>query len=221
MNKRNLLLVQIAGNIPPDIIIICEILPKAPNAVVDLSLITLPGYYCYLNFDPNNYGPTSSNIRGVGIFVHHKFHASQVIFNSSHFGDHVWTNIKLQGSDSLLVGCVYHSPSDNIDSSTVSLCDLFTSLDNYTHLLICGDFNYKEISWLNLSGTTNNCHIEPFLDTVNDLFLFQHITKPTRFRQDEIPSLLDLVFTNEQDMVNNLSYLPPLGSSDHSYKHRV
>ena len=24
-----------------------------------------------------------------------------------------------------------------------------------------------------------------------------------------------VVFTNEQDMVNNLSYLPPLGSSDH------
>ena len=43
---------------PPDIIIICEILRKAPNAVVDLSLIALPGYYCYLNFDPNNYDPT-------------------------------------------------------------------------------------------------------------------------------------------------------------------
>ena len=107
MNKRNLLLVQIAGNIHPDIIIIREILPKAPNAVVDLSLIALPGHYCYLNFDPNNYDPrTSSNICGVGIFVHNKFQASQVIFNSSHFEDHVWTNIKLQGSDSLLVGCV-------------------------------------------------------------------------------------------------------------------
>ena len=161
--------VQIAGNIPPDVIIICEILPKAPNAVVDLSLIALPCYYCYLNFDPNNFNP---NIRGVGIFVHHKFQASHVIFNSSHFGDHVWTNIKLQESDSLLVGCVCHSPSDNIDSSTVSLCDLFTSLDNYTHLLFCGDFNYKEISWSNLSGTTNNYHIEPFLDAVDDLYFY-------------------------------------------------
>ena len=62
LNKRNLLLVPIAGNTSP-IIITCEILPKAPNAVIDLSLITLPGYYCYLNFDPNNYDPTSSNIR--------------------------------------------------------------------------------------------------------------------------------------------------------------
>ena len=86
-----------------------------------------------------------------------------MIFNSSQFEDHVWTNIKLQGSDSLLVGCVYHSPSDNIGSSTLSHCDLFTSLDNYTHL----------------SGTTNNRHIESSLDAVDDLFLFQHITEPT------------------------------------------
>ena len=103
LNKRNLLLVQIAGNIHPDIIIICEIVPKAPNAVVDLSLIALPGHYCYLNFDPNNYDPPHLT---YVIFVHNKFQASQVIFNSSHFEDHVWTNIKLQGSDSLLVGCV-------------------------------------------------------------------------------------------------------------------
>ena len=50
---------------------------------------------------------------------------------------------------------------------------------------------------------------------VDDLFLFQHVTEPTRFRQDDTPSFLDLVFTNEQDMINNLLYSPPLGNSDH------
>ena len=149
-------------------------------------------------------------IRGIAIYVHHKLQASQVFFNSPH---HVWTSIKLQGSDSLLVGCIYRSPSSNIDTSTTSLCDLLTNLHNYTHLLICGDFNYKAISWSNFSGTSNNCHIEPFLDTIDDLFLFQHISEPTRYREEETPSLLDLVFTNEQDMINNLVYLPPL--SDH------
>ena len=70
---------------------------------------------------------------------------------------------------------------------------------------------HKEISWSNLSGT-NNCHIEPFLDAIDDLFLFKHITEPTTFRQDKIPSLLGLIFTNKQDMINNLSHLLPLGS---------
>ena len=153
LNKRDLLVAQIAGNTPLDIIVISEILPKAPNAVINLSLITLPGYCCYLNFDPNNYDPTSSNIRGVGIYVHHKLQASQVFFNTPHIEDHVWASIRLQGSDLLLVGCIYRSPSGNIDTSTASLCDLLTSLHNYTHLLICGDFNYKTISWSNFSGT--------------------------------------------------------------------
>ena len=138
-----------------------------------------------------------------GIFVHHKLQASQIYFNIPHFEDHVWVNIKLRGSDSLLAGCIYRSPSSNIDTSTISLCSLFADINNYSHLPICGDFNYKEISWSDFSDTTYNCHIEPFLDVVDDLFLFQHITEPTRFRQDDTPSLLDLVFTNEQDMINN------------------
>ena len=79
----------------------------------------------------------------------------------------------------------------------------------------CGDFNYRAIYWSNFSGTGDNCRIEPFLDTIDDLFLFQHINEPTRYREEETPSLLDLVFTNEQDMISNLVYLPPLGNSDH------
>ena len=177
LNKRDLLM-QIAGSTHLDIIVISETLPKAPNAVVALSLITLPGYHCYSNFDPNNYDPISFDIRGVGIYVHHKLQASQVFFNSPHFKDHVWVSVKLQGSDSLLVGCIYRSLSDNIDTSTASLCDLLTSLHNYTHLLICGDFNYRAISWSNFSGTGNNYHIEPFLDTIDDLF--QHTNEPMR-----------------------------------------
>ena len=81
LNKRDLLLTQIAGSTPLDIIVISEILPKAPNAVVALSLITLPGYHCYLNFDPNNYDPISSDIRGVGIYVHHKLNKFHKYFS--------------------------------------------------------------------------------------------------------------------------------------------
>ena len=108
LNKRDHLLVHIAGN-TPDIIVISEMLPKASQAVINLSLITLPGYHNYLNFDPDNYNPTLTNIRGVGIFVHHKLQASQIYFNTPHFEDHVWANIKLQGPDSLLRSWVHVS----------------------------------------------------------------------------------------------------------------
>ena len=84
----------------------------------------------------------------------------------------MWARIQLRGSDSLLVGCI-------------------------SHLLICGDFNFKEVTWSELSGSTTHSHVEPFLDSVDDLFLFQHVNEPTRIRQGESPSLIDLVFTNE------------------------
>jgi len=37
----------------------------------------------------------------------------------------------------------------------------------------------------------------------------------TRFRGDATPHILDLVFTNNENMIENLKYLPGLGSSDH------
>ena len=138
-----------------------------------------------------------------------------MFFNSSDFKDQVWTRIQLCGSDLLLVGCIYRSPTSHLSSSVSSLCDLFTGLNNYTHLLSCVDFNFKEVTWSKLSGSTTNFHVEPFLDSMDDLYLFQHVNEPTRIRQGESPSLIDLVFTNEEDLASNLSDLPPLRNSDY------
>ena len=41
---------------------------------------------------------------------------------------------------------------------------------------------------------------------IDDLFLFQHVTEPTRYRSSDTPTLLDLVFTNEHEMINNISF---------------
>ena len=54
-----------------------------------------------------------------------------------------------------------------------------------------------------------------FLDAVHDIYLFQHITKPTRYRANTTANTLDLVFTNEEGMVDGIEYLPAIGSSDH------
>ena len=49
-----------------------------------------------------------------------------------------------------------------------------------------------------------------------DNFLCQHIQEPTRVRGNDTPNLLDLIFTNEKNMINNIEYQSPLGKSDHS-----
>ena len=41
--------------------------------------------------------------------------------------------------------------------------------------------------------------------------IFQHVTEPTRYRENERPNLLDLVLSSEEGMVQDLRYLPPLG----------
>ena len=47
------------------------------------------------------------------------------------------------------------------------------------------------------------------------MFLFKHVTEPTRFREGVRPSLLDLILTNEEGMVAGLEHCPGLGKSDH------
>jgi len=41
------------------------------------------------------------------------------------------------------------------------------------------------------------------------------VNKPTRWRGTDTPHVLDLVFTNEENMVSEMEYLSPLGKSDH------
>ena len=79
-----------------------------------------------------------------------------------------------------------------------------------------GDFNYGEINWETETTAVNENHPAIlFLKIVRDSYLFQHVTNPTRIRESENPSVFDLIFTNEQDMVENeMKYLPPLGKSD-------
>lgn len=47
-----------------------------------------------------------------------------------------------------------------------------------------------------------------FLAGIQDLFVHQHIKRARRYLENQTPSLLDLIFTNEENMVDELYYLP-------------
>jgi len=115
-----------------------------------------------------------------------------VIFNVAlDYIKHALVEIKMQGSDTFLVGCIYCSPSK---PSISSLCDLLGQLGGYSHLLICGDFNLKDITWLNYCGNSTIHYIEPFLDKRDNLFLFQYVTGPTRYRSTDQVQFVRLGF---------------------------
>ena len=80
-----------------------------------------------------------------------------------------------------------------------------------------GDFNFKEIDWVNLATTVSEDHMSTqFLENMRDNYFFQHVTECTRLRENNLPSLLDLIFSNEENMISNMQLLPGIGKSDHT-----
>ena len=55
-----------------------------------------------------------------------------------------------------------------------------------------------------------------FLETVQDSYLCQHVEHATHRRGNDAPSLIDLIFTDEEMQVSGVSHHSPLGKSDHS-----
>ena len=111
----------------------------------------------------------------------------------------------------------YRSPNST-ELNNSKLVDQLKKIDNLqaSHVLVMGDFNFKEIDWINLQVNASDQHpATVFFDTVQDLYLVQHVKKPTRHREGQKSSLLDLVLTNEEYMVENLQNIAPMGKSDH------
>ena len=170
LNKINMF---ISGN-EPDVILITEVLPKVHSQFVTKARLSLMGYSIFTNFDfqsPSAY----HGIRGVAIYVSHKLSAKEINFNQDSFNDHLWVKIYLKGADSLLIGCVYRSPSSDIVSSTTCLiCNLLRSVNGFSHLLICGDFNYSGIDWGTVSPKSSGSPImQTIIDTIH-LYMSQH-----------------------------------------------
>ena len=68
---------------------------------------------------------------------------------------------------------------------------------NFTHKLLMGDFNFKEINWSEMTTSVNETYISSqFLECVRDTYFFQHILDPTRYREGNESSVLDLILTN-------------------------
>ena len=88
--------------------------------------------------------------------------------------------------------------------------ELFVSIKAATHkpVVIIADFNYPSVNWEALETDTLG---KEFLDLVNDCYLIQHLNTPTRDS-----SVLDLVFSSEDGMVENLHVKEHLGKSDHN-----
>lgn len=168
----------------------------------------------------DKYEPDSQGDRGVILFVKSGINVNKISILNDSFKESVWCEMTLNGTDKLLIGLVYRSPT----SSHRNNDDLIVTVNraialNYSHYLLIGDFNYKEIDWINLESTVGDLHpATKVFNCTQDNFLFQHVRTPTRFREGQNPSCLDLILTNEENMIDteSLSVDSPLGKSDHA-----
>ena len=91
--------------------------------------------------------------------------------------------VKLNSKDNLLIVCIYNSPSgdENNQNNLSGLIQESTSKQKYSHILLMGDLNYRNIDWN--TWTTPNRSEESnefkFIETIRDSYLYQHINQPT------------------------------------------
>ena len=194
----------------PLIIGIAEVKPKHHRYAPNVAAYNIDDYVTFHKNVSNDIG------RGVILYVHKSLEPDEVCIQCD-FEEFVCAEINLQKGDKLLACVIYRSDSgtennnSNLDKLMVKLAEM-----KHSHKLIMGDFNYRNIDWGSwTSSSPDNSSDHKFIESVRDSYLYQHILEPTRSRVGQKPSSIDLVFSNENEMINTVQYHSPLGKSDH------
>ena len=122
--------------------------------------------------------------------------------------------LQMVGSPALYIGSFYRHTNSDVNS-LIALRENMAAImsgDRLPNLVLAEDFNLPSIDWKNGTikspaqyGVEVN---QTCLDISRDLFLNQTVHEPTRLN-----NTLDLIFTTNPDLVNNVQVKP--GISDH------
>ena len=156
---------------------------------------------------------------GVMLYIRHGL--KPVLYSelaNSGFQDSIWSLIKDEKGEKILIRTIYRSPNSS-DSNSEKLLNLLTKaseMKDVSRLIVMGDFNMPDIDYesFHVNGDENS-YQGRFFDLTQDLFLIQNVFNCTRIRQGQLPSKLDYVFLVNENEVENLQYLNPIGLSDH------
>jgi len=158
--------------------------------------------------------------RGGGVVLYIKENLRSSIDNrlmSEKFEDSVWCSVKMNDKR-LLLGVCYQSPQSSKENNLKLLSAMGKAVNQcgYDCILIMGDFNFKDIDYNKYSvNADDSSEAFKFYNKTQDLYLMLNVTEATRKRSGTQESVLDYIFTNEDNLVDSLQYLTPLGKSDH------
>ena len=199
----------ILGMYKPHVAIVTEVLHKRRKLDVQKSEIQVKGYKLFTNIEEKRH-------RGIAIYVDDKVIASEITIDNIHI-DSLYVELKIQKRN-MIIGGVYRSPNST-EEQDQQICSNMENVcnKNKKDVLIVGDYNCPTIDWENYSTKIKkkNSMSNKLIDTIRNCFLHQIINKNTRFRRGQLPNILDLVLTYEEEKISDLEIESPLGKSDH------
>jgi len=145
------------------------------------------------------------NRAGGGILFYINQNLNADIIESDTDIEGLWCEIR-EKSLNCRIG-LYYRPPNSSEEYINKICDEITMLKSNNYIIM-GDFNFPDIDWNILSSTKLT---EKFLDLCLDQFLIQHVKEPTRKQ-----NILDIVLTNNQNLIHSCETAAPLGDSDHN-----
>ena len=198
-----------------DIATLTEICPKNSRFQMTEDSICPSGYNIFSNLsDPNCR-------RGVAVLASKEFQVKEISVPNYYLPwvEATWVSLSLP-NEMFVLSSIYRSPSSPCQLSSERAIAEMTQfiLCNYPKatLLMTGDFNLPNVSWVDGQGMTkSSLEQNPLVQALSNNFLYQTVTMPTRMRPGQNPSILDLVITNDPEKVINTHTLSPIGSSDH------
>ena len=149
--------------------------------------------------------------RGLCPYITKGIDYREVNINSS-FEEFLAVEIKLNNNyQKMLIINEYHSGSceeGNKDCLNELLVNIGSNWD-YGRAMICGDMNFQDINWEDISynGSVDSKDFK-FIEATRDAYVKQHIDKPTRDRGSVSLSNRDLIITRDDTDVTDINWIP-------------
>ena len=151
----------------------------------------IPNYDCVFR------GGSASSHGGVATFIHSNLKFDIIVVPQ--FSENVWENVFVQvhgqqcigSTTKIVVGNVYRPPRERVellDRCIDEFTEILESLDEFTHVYICGDFN------LDILKCDANSRVKSFLHHLFSCSYFPKILSPTRITENS-QTLIDNFFT--------------------------
>ena len=127
-----------------------------------------------------------------------------------------WLELNQCGNKLIFCTVYRKGRSGPINNKLLNEC-ITKACNLYGKILICGDLNFPEINWKNFEINAGPYSAPAqFLNCINNNYLIQYVSKATRVRGKDKPSLIDLIITEDsQTLQSEVLHDAPFEKGDH------